>query len=89
MNVKMGVIITERVNITKYIFINSHYLRLKEIDGGHIRVVAFTEKLSSLQGQSPDNFSINFLEPQVMHINTNILKYSPFSNDDLLHLIGQ
>ncbi len=32
----MGVTITERVNITKYVFINIHYLRLKKIDGGHI-----------------------------------------------------
>ncbi len=48
MNAKMGVTITERVNITKYVFINLHYLRLKKIDGGHIWVVAFMEKLSSL-----------------------------------------
>ena len=36
MNAKMGVTITERVNITKYVFINLHYLRLKKNDGGHI-----------------------------------------------------
>ncbi len=36
MNAKIRVAITERVNITKHVFINLHYLRLKKIDGGHI-----------------------------------------------------
>ncbi len=54
-----GVTITERLNITKYVFINLHYLRLKKIDGGHIWVVAFMEK-------SSDVSTINFLKPRVM-----------------------
>ncbi len=36
MNAKIGVTITEKVNITEYVFINLHYFRPMQIDGGHI-----------------------------------------------------
>ena len=47
----MGVTITEWVNITKYVFINIHYLRIKKNDG---------------ESYHSDVSAFNFRGPQVM-----------------------